>query len=371
MEYLLSVVIPTKNRFKYLKQLLSYVVRFEGNGIEFVIQDNTEDNTEIIEFLKTIDCTNVKYFHTRESIPISKNSDLAISNSTGEYVCFIGDDDGVLPQIIEQVTAMKKFGYDAMLTRTAIYNWPDYKDTGYFHMSATLAVDEPAGRNYVLKTSEEVKKVICSGFKNMGKIPKVYQAVVKRSTLDLIYSRCGTFFPGPSPDMANAIALCSVIEEVWYNDDVTIITGQSRCVGGGERLMKELVQITERPAISKDILDYWDPKLPTLWCTDTIWPGSAFISANKMNLNLSFDYNKIYARFIFHHPNYKSAIQSFKKNCLLLCLYKYELFVSQGIKWILNRISYVLSGKTKIQNQRLFRNVNSIAEASDMIRNLN
>lgn len=370
MEYLLSVVIPTKNRYKYLEHLINYVTGFETNLIEFVIQDNTPDNKEILEFLSGIKNINLKYFHNKDSMPISKNSDLAILNSTGEYVCFIGDDDGVLPQIVEQVSEMKRLGYQAMLTRGAVYNWPDYKDNSYFHMSATLAVDAPHGSNYILKTSQEVINVINTGFLNMGRLPKVYQGVIKRVALDIVYSKCGTYFPGPSPDMANAIALCAVIDEVWYNDKATIITGQSRCIGGGERLLNELVQITERPAIAKNILDYWDSKLPTYWCTDTIWPGSAYIAANKMGMKINLDYNKIYARFMFHHPKYKNSISSYEHNNILVAYFRYRLFFKQSIKWFLNRLSYIISQKNRIQSQYIIRDLETIADASEYLQTL-
>ena len=90
---LLSIVVPTKDRYKYLRYLIEYVIELNNPQIEFVIQDNTANNKEIIEFLSDKLSENIKYFYTKESIPIGENSDKAVLNSTGKYVCYIGDDD--------------------------------------------------------------------------------------------------------------------------------------------------------------------------------------------------------------------------------------------------------------------------------------
>ena len=49
MGYLLSIVVPTKNRYYYLKSLIKLVQSFNSNEIELVVQDNTENNSEILE----------------------------------------------------------------------------------------------------------------------------------------------------------------------------------------------------------------------------------------------------------------------------------------------------------------------------------
>ena len=64
-----------------------------GDEVELVIQDNTVDNTEIVSFLNEEHYGFVVYDHFAEQLPISLNSDKAVLNSSGEYICFIGDDE--------------------------------------------------------------------------------------------------------------------------------------------------------------------------------------------------------------------------------------------------------------------------------------
>ena len=48
---LLSIIIPTKDRYKYLKILISLIDSYNLSELELIIQDNTSDNTEILKFL--------------------------------------------------------------------------------------------------------------------------------------------------------------------------------------------------------------------------------------------------------------------------------------------------------------------------------
>ena len=366
MNYLLSIVVPTKDRYYYLKNLIELILSFNSDEIELVIQDNTLDNSEILDYLGGISCAHIVYNHQKEQIPISDNATNAILNSSGEYVCFIGDDDGVTNGIIDQVKEMKKNGYDAMLTRNTIYNWPDYKDDSIFHLSGVMTLSKSV-KNHVIDSKRELKKACDNGFLNLGCLPRVYQGVVKRSVLDELYKRCGSFFPGPSPDMANAVALTYFVDKVWYSDCPTIITGQCKSVGGGERLLDKLVSLTDVSHLPKDILSYWDNNLPTLWCTDTIWPGSAYVAANRVGIELDTNYNRIYGHFVFNHPSYKETISQFKRNCLLVEYYKYRLFFHKLLTWFLNRVTYYLSSKKKIQSQMVFRNLSTIKEANNIL----
>ena len=126
MSYLLSIIVPTKDRYEYLKPLIELVQSFHSDDIELVIQDNTNNNTEIIDFINQVGYRHLKYFHVVEQISVAQNSDLAILNSTGEYVCFIGDDDGVSYHIISAVKWMKDKGVDVLKTTMTSYKWPSF-----------------------------------------------------------------------------------------------------------------------------------------------------------------------------------------------------------------------------------------------------
>ena len=52
-EILLSIIIPTYNRYEYLIESLDVMAdTIESRQVEIVVQDNTVDNTAIVDYLK-------------------------------------------------------------------------------------------------------------------------------------------------------------------------------------------------------------------------------------------------------------------------------------------------------------------------------
>ena len=203
MGYLLSIVVPTKDRYYYLKHLIELIKSFKSDEIELVIQDNTYDNTEILEYQKELDYPHLNYFYTKEQISVSENSTKAILNSTGEYVCFIGDDDGVTRHIVDCVKWMKGKGIEILKSEYALYKWPSFPN-GRMKLSSSVSFHDYKGKVVEVNNKKALKKLLKSGITGLRNMPKVYNGIVKRATLDRIYDRCGTFFPGSSPDMGNA-----------------------------------------------------------------------------------------------------------------------------------------------------------------------
>ena len=93
---ILSVVIPTKERYEYLKILTKSLIKSTSNKYEIIITDNTKLNSEIVEFLGNLNSNKIKYYHYPEWMSVSENFDKGVSKAQGKYVIALGDDDGVL-----------------------------------------------------------------------------------------------------------------------------------------------------------------------------------------------------------------------------------------------------------------------------------
>ena len=86
---LISILIPTYNNAKYIKQAIESVYAQNYDNMEIiVVDDGSTDNTkEIVEQYKDI-----KYFYTEhKGIPFVRN--LALEKSKGEYIAFLDSDD--------------------------------------------------------------------------------------------------------------------------------------------------------------------------------------------------------------------------------------------------------------------------------------
>ena len=363
---LLSIVVPTKDRYTYLIKLIELIKGFNNSEIEVILQDNTRDNDFILNYLDKDIYTNLKYFHIKEQISVSDNSTNAILNSTGEFVCFIGDDDGVLPSIVDVVHYMKDNKVDALLSMPVIYNWPDYTDTSIYKTSASILYKKGCGEYKLLSCKDEINKCINSGIRDLCMLPRVYQGIVSRTLLNQVYERTGTFFPGASPDMANAIALALLNPKVVYYDAPLVISGQCKTVGGGERLLKRnnLPKITDIPALPKDISDSWDDRMPRYWCADTIWPQSAISAYKAMKVSLPIiNFNQIMATFIFDHPSYYKECKSYITNSFQFWRFFAKCFIEKGSRFIYWRLSYYIHRKQKRAGVYIERNCNTINDA--------
>lgn len=345
---LLSIVIPTKDRYPYLKHLINLIDSFGSDEIEIVVQDNTYDNSE---FLNSEEIKKVNYFYEKEQIPIFLNCDKAILHSTGEYICFIGDDDGLTPYALDCVRWMAKNNIEVVMPSTISYSWPD-------RIVKSKALKKPGSIMYKpftgeikkMSTKSVLEESIKAGFINRGNMPLVYHGLVKRSTLDKIYDKCGTFFPGASPDIANAVALCLSVDEFYKIDQPLTISGASKTHGGGVNKMKNrAANIEDVPFLPKDIVEQWDNRVPRIWTGETIWCQSAVMALKAMGRNDLVDkvnFEKMYARFSAFHTPLKGLAYNLTSSKFLLT-FRLAGIVVWRYFFAAERLIYGFIGKSK------------------------
>jgi glycosyltransferase involved in cell wall biosynthesis len=320
MSCLLSIIVPTKDRYKYLMPLITLVKNLNTNEIELVIQDNSYDNLEILDFIKSISYVQLKYFHHKEKLSTVQNFDKAVLNSTGEYVCFIGDDDGVTRNILNCVKWMKKCKIEALRSRKQfLYSWPDKIYIPGVKRAGVL-IYESHKETYELKQPiEELNKVCKIGMQNIGLMPKLYHGIVRRDILDHIYKIGGTYFPGAAADMANAVALCFFVQKLAVVNFPVTIYGSSKMFGGGlHRKKNRLAKLSEVDFLSNEVRSNWEKRIPALWQTSLVWPESGtkalrYMMKEEYIERINYDY--MLAHFLSRHINYFfSLFFAFSKN---------------------------------------------------------
>jgi len=352
---LLSIVVPTKNRYQYLKYLIELVAGFHSDEVELVIQDNSDDNTDFASYLKSLEYNFIRYDHIRGQIPMSINSDKAILNSTGEFVCFLGDDDGVTKYIIACAKWMKKNGIEAIKSSTIDYYWPDIIQYTSF-----------TGSIIYLDPREELLKVLKKGITDRGYMPLVYHSIVRRDVLDEVYKKAGSFFPGNSPDISNAVALSLVVHKYAFIDFPLAFSGWSVFHGGGVHAngKKGHPEINEIPWFRPNAEFNWDNKVPRIAAGALIWADSAITSLKCMGeerLYNKINYLKMYASFVLNNPDYVSKVYDVCSNHIMLhvdvCLLEFKRIMDALIR----RIGWV----TGIKNRpTLEKNIDSTVQAS-------
>ena len=340
MKPLLSIVVPTKNRYTYLFELIRLLKSFERSDFELVIQDNSTDNSEFFKAVKLEEYPFISYYYQEEPLSQSGNSDLSILHAKGEYICFIGDDDGVTRHIFEAVEWMKENNFVILKSALSVYKWPSFKSPKHYDVGGSYHFNRFSYTYKIVNCKEMLEKLLKAGINTLGYMPKVYNGIVKKSTLDKIYSKCNTYFPGPSPDMANAVSLALEEENYVFVDFPIIIAGHSINLGAGAgRYKRGLGPLDEQPFIDQKYKDEWSANIPRVWAARTVWPESAVCALRTYRAEKYLeliDYNRVLRLFAVDHPDYL-------RMALKMSNSKFKLFFSVLYHICTNYVISVLS----------------------------
>jgi glycosyltransferase involved in cell wall biosynthesis len=357
MSYLVSVVVPTKNRYKYLKELIKLIDSFHLDELELVVQDNSDDNSEILEYLSAFDNSNIKYYYKTDSLTMSGNADVAICNATGEYICYIGDDDGVCRNIVDVVRWMKDRQITAAYSsNVAWYFWNGR--TKMFRSRKPFRIHESTIR---------LNKLLRHGLSlSNSHMPLIYHGIVLKTKLIELQNKIGTCFPGNPPDIAGAIALCSIIDEYYEIKIPVIINGISSMSGGGVNQKGGVLPLDKVSFINEDDILNWEKTIPPIWCGHYAWANSGMKAFRKVGLakelkKLNLEY--ALASAVALRPHIKQLWQlSFKysTNVVYLPFLIVLLFIGRYMKKIRNNVKLFVfqsyTQKSIIEAEQFFTN---------------
>jgi glycosyltransferase involved in cell wall biosynthesis len=122
----LSVLIPTRDRLRYLRYAVDSVVR-QGASVdwEVVISDN-DSREDVASYVAELDDQRIRYIRTARAVPVTENWNNALGHSTGDYVIMLGDDDALLPGYFETIDRLvEQFeAPDAIYHGALLYTYP-------------------------------------------------------------------------------------------------------------------------------------------------------------------------------------------------------------------------------------------------------
>ena len=313
---LVSVVIPTYNRYNYLKGCLEAILSIKSDDLEVVVCDNTPENGEIIAYLEKINDKRIKYHHKIEHISMTENCDMGVGYAEGEYVCMIGDDDCVSDNIIRAATYCKKNQVEACVYPYPGFNWSDMTFEGKTQKQARFQTKVAAdGSVRLLNGHDELMYSLHSSAGLKATMPKVYHGMVSKACLQRIHDKIGTYFPGPSPDMANAVTVCLEAKKSIYLSDYLIISGYcyKSATGEGNR-GQHFGRIEDKPWLPKDVMEKWDKQIPAIFSGETIIAQSMIQALNTWGCDkktYKYPYSYLYATFFWHHKDIRRKVLGF------------------------------------------------------------
>ncbi|MEG2013939.1 MAG: glycosyltransferase [Anaerovoracaceae bacterium] len=313
---LLSIVIPTKNRQQYCLASVEQILSLNLTQTEIVIQDNSDD-TSLSTMLGKEKFRNIVYNYTNEILSFVDNFSNAIELCHGEYICMIGDDDGILPTISDIVNFAKNNDLDAIIPGlNAVYLWPTtnpivkHAENGYLCLSYIHnSVKYP-------NLYSELLKLLHNGGQSYQSfnIPRLYHGLVKKKIIDKIKQQTGSYFNGLTPDIYMATALSLTCKKVCAITFPITISGICPRSGSTDSATGQHTgQLKDAPHFKGHLNYQWDSRCPAIYSVETIWAESMI-----------------------------QALRNFKRDELVkelniplldaICLYKYPMFKKEITK---------------------------------------
>lgn len=369
---LLSIVVPTKNRYKYLESFVDLLASYEDERMEMVIQDNSDNNQEFLRYLKAKNYNFIIYNYCPEHLSIIENSDRAIKASNGKYVCFMGDDDLVLKDLCSFVELMDKNKVDSAFFRQAKYSWPGVKYK--VHDIPNLDIPWFEGKLELKSVKSELKRLLKNGAISMESMPQLYHGVILRKRLEEIYKATGTYFPGPSPDMAVAVALSKFVKKHVVCDVPYTVAGTAPKSGGGMGANHEHKgEIKYAVWLPEDTEEKWEKRLPKIWTGPTIYAESAIKAMRAIGVGEKerfFNYYSNYAYMLVFCPGYTKLVRQQLKGDMLGKIIVFLKVIRFFIKRVIVFFKNIMKFRLGITKDIINRNVSTSFQAGEIINDM-
>ena len=122
-----SIIIPARNGGKYLSTCVETIISQDFHNYELIISDDhSEDNSR--EYLSSLDHPNVKVVFPPKPMSMTEHWEWVFSQAQGEWVMFVGQDDGLQPyffELAERLTEYaKKRKLRTIMSERAYFFWP-------------------------------------------------------------------------------------------------------------------------------------------------------------------------------------------------------------------------------------------------------
>ncbi|MFN2603261.1 MAG: glycosyltransferase family 2 protein, partial [Gemmatimonadaceae bacterium] len=240
-----SIVVPTRDRGDTLAHTIRTLVEQEYEALEIIVSDNaSSDDTH--DVVKSFSDSRLKYVNTGTRLSMSDNWEFALEQATGEFLGFIGDDDGYLPNAISAaMAALDSHGLDAIVWDKADYCWPDHIDPA---LQNWIVVKDRSRGLEVARGQKKLRRVL-EFHESYSRLPCLYSGILRRSFVSSVMkaSTNHRFFNGLSPDVYSGVALSMVVESYLSSATPFSVNGASRH-SNGTSVMRSKTNDADSPA---------------------------------------------------------------------------------------------------------------------------
>ena len=256
-----SIIIPTRNRDKYLPYAIESVLSNKRTDIQLIVSNNhSVDGTANI-LAKIAPDPRLKVISPSDEIPMALHYEYALSQADGEWITILGDDDAVMPYFFERLDSLIEMfpTTNIISSERAYYFWEGCED---LYGDSVVAYCRYSSKS--IRSTKLDLLFALAGLRSCFNLPQIYTScIVKNSLYEKIKLQSGgSFYHSIIPDMYSAVTL-SLAEKFYLRVDEPLFwTGtSSKSLGRSDRIYKdsELIVTSSVGQLSKLTLH---PKIP-------------------------------------------------------------------------------------------------------------
>ena len=375
--YLLSVIIPTKDREQFAIKSIAQVLEIDSEELQVVVQDNGASD-RLYDLLKPMLAdARLKYNRTESPLSFVDNFSEAVSQADGEYLCLIGDDDGVLPLVMGMVRWAKANNIDAITPKlNAVYFWPNSSALKSVVDDGCLRIEGMSPRARLRKAMPEVEKLLkrgATGYLSLNMV-KLYHGVVRAACLEVVKEKTGRFFGGLSPDIYSSVALSLTVRQVATLDFPLTISGICSKSGSADSATgRHTGKLRDAPHFRGHGEYSWSRLVPPIYSVETIWADSALAAVREVgnpHLEKKFNSLALLVECLSKYPEMRNELLDFfsssaPRTASRILALRFLLVLKAGTRFgrrVVRRLELLSSSYTEIHGIR------DIAQASNALQ---
>lgn len=221
-----SIVIPTRERADTLRWSIATALEMEGEDYEVVVQDNASSalTRAVVEAYED---PRLVYSRSDRPLSMSENWEMGLAACSGEWIHYIGDDDGMMPQALKTLRAVEKNapGVEVVHWAPHSYWWPDcivpdYRNRLFVQLSN---FDHASWVN-----ARAVEKAYFEQDLGWNMLPMIYTSFVHRNVIERVSQKAGSYFPTISPDIFSGLGNLWAVERFLRVNRPLNMRGTSR-----------------------------------------------------------------------------------------------------------------------------------------------
>jgi hypothetical protein len=218
-----TVLIPTRERADTLRHAIRTVAAQDYERLTLVVSDNasTDDTREVVESARD---PRIRYVNSGRRLSMTENFELALSHADGDWICLMGDDDGLLPGAIRRAAEIiGATGCTAMSSRFCSYAWPGFKEDGE---PPFLSV--PTGTGFELREPRRWLRRVLQGLASYTELPMLYTGGFLSAAVVARGRRGGIYFRSRTPDVYSAVLSARLLDSYVAVREPLAVNGASR-----------------------------------------------------------------------------------------------------------------------------------------------